>query len=94
MTETYDKKYQLKVERTGDMVNISIGTELLVHAVLHGPAMLDDPDLTITDKTKFADEIVNYLKCEEEDGSTPLHRAFDQAALSAVENGCDGVKCD
>jgi hypothetical protein len=27
-----------------------------------------------------------------EDGTTPLHRAFDAAALDAVENGCDGIE--
>ncbi len=92
MTEFNDKMYQLKINRNGDMVNISIGVELLTYAVLHGPALGGDPELVVTDNVKFTEEIINWLRCEDEDGTTPLHRAFDQAALSAVENGCDGIK--
>lgn len=91
MPKMNDKKYQLKVKRNGDMVNISIGVELLAFAVSNTP---DLEEIVITDTEVFVDEIVNYLMAEEEDGTTGLHRAFDAAALAAVENGCDGVECD
>lgn len=89
MPEMNDKKYQLQVKRNGDMVNISIGVELLAFAVSHTPEL---EDIVITDTEVFVDEIVNYLMHEEEDGTTPLHRAFDAAALDAVENGCGGIE--
>ena len=82
-------KYQLQAKRVGDMVHISIGVELLAFAVSHTPEF---EDIEITNTTVFVDEIVNYLMIEEEDGTTGLHRAFDAAALAAVENGCDGIE--
>ena len=86
-----DKRYQLQVKRDGDMVNISIGVELLAFAVSHTPEL---EDIEITDTAVFVDGVINYLLSEEEDGTTPLHRAFDAAALDAVENGCGGIKYD
>ena len=42
MPEMNDKKYQLQVKRNGDMVNISIGVELLAFAVSHTPELEDE----------------------------------------------------
>lgn len=86
-----DEKYQLKITRNNDMVNITIGVELLTHAVLHGPVLGDNPNLNVTDKVKFVDNIINWLKYEDENGTTLIHQAFDQAALGVVESGCDGI---
>jgi hypothetical protein len=33
------------------------------------------------------------LSKEEEDGSTPVHRMLDKAAMDAIENGAEGVHC-
>lgn len=89
MTKMNDEQYQLQVKREGDMVHITIGVELLAFAVSSTPEL---EDIEITDTEIFVDEIINYLMMEEEDGATGLHRAFDAAALDAVENGCNGIK--
>lgn len=45
----------------------------------------------VTDPVKFAEEIVNELTKEEEDGTTPVHLMIDKAMEDAIENGCEGV---
>ncbi len=54
-----------------------------------------DPDAgnlyPVTDAALFAREVVTALSDEEEDGTTLLHRAFDQAMSNAVDQGAEGV---
>lgn len=52
----------------------------------------DDGNPTpITNERAFAEEVVNELNREEEDGTTLVHRALDRAMYMAVENGAEGV---
>lgn len=46
----------------------------------------------VTDLPKFAAAVVCALSHEEEDGTTPVHRMFDAAFVSAIEAGGDGVE--
>ncbi len=35
--------------------------------------------------------VVNALNSEDEIGDTVIHRAFDRAIETAIDNGCEGV---
>lgn len=78
----------LDVEIKDDLLTITIGTEALIWS-LEGAACCP---FKITNKRKFLKEFLNYLKSEEEDGATLIHRAFDEAANNAFENGAEGMK--
>lgn len=88
MTEI--REQQLQIEIVDGRLVISIGVELLTHAVTHGDDW--EEEWEITDVDAFASAIAHQLELEEEDGTTLLHRAFDKAAYKAVEDGEDGVR--
>lgn len=94
MSTENQKEQQLAVAVEGDRMMISIGVDLLVHAVTHGPYFqgFDDEECVVTDKKVFVQSIAKALLFEEEDGTTPLHRAFDEAAESVCENGEPGIE--
>jgi hypothetical protein len=48
--------------------------------------------MTKIDIKKFAPELINSLLREEEDGTTLLHKALDDAAYNAFENGDEGIE--
>lgn len=50
------------------------------------------PRYKVTDKAAFARAFVAELNEEEEDGTTPIHLLFDNAAMRAIENGAEGVE--
>jgi hypothetical protein len=70
---------------------ITAGVELVIFAVTHG---IENNifDLNITDEDLFAKGILSALRATEEDGTNLIHRAFDKAAIDAIENGCEGVE--
>ena len=83
----------LKAEIVGGKLSITIDVDSLIKYVTLGGAFdcfPDDP--IVTDKMAFAQEILGQLTMEAEDGSTPLHRMIDKAAIDAVENGCEGIE--
>ncbi len=84
----------LEVKREGDRIVITIGVNTVINAVqLHHAWPLDrdgDPE-EIIDQNLFIEELVSELMHEEEDGSTDLHSAFDQAAIRLIENGSEAV---
>lgn len=47
-------------------------------------------EYVITDVDEAAKSIVAALNEEEEDGTTVIHRAFDEAGVFALEQGYDG----
>lgn len=47
-------------------------------------------EYVITDVDEAAKSIVDALNEEEEDGTTVIHRAFDEAGVFALEQGYDG----
>lgn len=47
--------------------------------------------LQVTDARVFCQEIVKELQEEQEDGTTLVHIALDEAIRNAMENGCEGV---
>lgn len=70
---------------------IRIGIPLLMHALQNGPNWSEE--FRVTDPMKFAEAIAfNMENDEQEDGSTAIHRALDEAAEHAIENACEGVE--
>ncbi len=85
-----NKDRPLDVEIIGGVVTITIGVSALCGAVVGGPAFPPDP--TITDEYAFARAVASELTREEEDGTTPVHRMLDAAAVEAIEYGADGIR--
>jgi hypothetical protein len=85
------RKQQLQVEIDDGVLRISIGVDLLCHAV-QVPWKESGFNYRVIDKDAFAKAIANELEREDEEGSTPLHFVFDKAADEAIEQGADGVE--
>ena len=84
------KDKNLTVEVIDDVLSISIGTDILLHACEIG-RMYGLGDIVITDEKVFIEGIVHQLESENEDGSTLIHKAFDEAVTEMLENGELGV---
>ncbi|WP_429056602.1 hypothetical protein [Aeromonas veronii] len=77
----------------GGCLNISIGVDLIAHAVTVGPGGMGS--LTVTNADAFAQSLVDGLLREEEDGSTPVHRMLDEVAEQLAEDGeAEGIHFD
>lgn len=50
-----------------------------------------DTRYKITDVGEFAKELVYALNREDEQGTTAIHKLFDQAILDAIEQGAFGI---
>jgi hypothetical protein len=88
----------LKVEIVGGRLLISIGVNCLAHAIELCPSLSQHDEKTgefhdpvITDPLLFAREIRTVLLQEEEDGTTAVHRMLDHSAMTAIENGAEGI---
>ena len=92
----------LSVKIDDELLVISIGIKSLAFATESCPALekfyekgprfgqFDGPK--VFDPVAFAAAVVEELGREEEDGTTPVHLLFDQAAADAIENGADGIR--
>lgn len=79
------KHQGLEIVIKDGLLLISIGTETLARAV-------DIPGYSVKCSDGLALDIKRALKEELCDGTTPVHRFFDSAALVAVENGSDALE--
>jgi len=77
---------------------MQIGVEVLAHAVKLNPdlTVYDDKsgqwiEPEITDADKFAQAVLEAVRTEDDDGTTPIHIALDNAALNAIEMGAEGI---
>lgn len=78
----------LKTELIDGEIRISIGLEALAFAVEYSPDWDDDYKIDRRHNFKdFGKSFLKYLEYEEEDGTTPVHRLFDNVALEALEQG-------
>lgn len=84
-----NKNKPLTVKLKDDQLQINIGVDILMWALEHAPCC----PFKIVDKDIFIKELISSLNSEEEDGSTLIHRAFDEAANNAFEDGACGVQC-
>ena len=85
-------KEQMKIAVKDGQLSITIGVDLLCFAVETGMEYGLGPEFKIVNKNAFIQELVAELKAEAEDGTNLIHKAFDRAALNAVENGATGVE--
>ncbi len=72
-------------------LRISIGIALLAFAVQAPDGAGWPNDWHVNDINKFAKSLARQLQRESENGTTPVHRMFDAAALEVLEQGEDGV---
>lgn len=82
--ERRNQPLEMKVE--DEVLIISIGVSTLCYAVqqeLH--------DVSIHDEDAFVKDFLIELEREDEEGSNSIHRAFDEAANNAVEEGSPAV---
>lgn len=83
-----DTNEQLKIELSKDgKLIISIDTDLLCNAIF---GRIED--FRIVNQHEFIKDLIQELESEEEDGTTLVHRMFDKAADSAIENGSENVE--
>lgn len=76
-----------KIEK--DQIVIRLDIKSLPVIVEAGP---NGEFMKVTNVKKFAKELVLALNNEEEDGTTAIHRAIDDACMEAFENGAEGCK--
>lgn len=86
------------VTEDGVVLTIQISGSTLAHAVKYMPkAEIFDEGLQdffhpeIVDEVAFLKEMAGALRCEEEDGTTLVHRMIDDAAIHLMHVGGDGV---
>lgn len=76
----------------GEWIVIRVAVAALPTALSAMPGFdWDGEGIRVCDAQQFARDVVNELNREEEDGTTPIHEAFDKAMLGAVENGSEGL---
>lgn len=81
----------------GNQLVIRITTECLLHAVTcssQWPVNEAGSPISINDGPLLVQEIIHELQREDEQGTNPMHRLFDEAALDALNNGSQAVDYD
>ena len=76
----------LEVTLKSGQITISIGVKTLFRAC---EEVFDG--LVVDNESAFSKEVLRTLKDEEEDGTTLVHRMFDNAIREAIEQGAEGV---
>lgn len=51
-----------------------------------------DTRFRVTDPSVFAKELCHALNDEDEIGTTPIHRLFDECILAAIDQGAEGIE--
>lgn len=84
------------VQREGDELVIRIHKAALAHSVAMGdnwPVSGDgQPMAFVIDQDLLIVEIAAQLLEEDEQGATPLHHLFDNAAMAIIEAGGDSIE--
>jgi hypothetical protein len=88
-------KQRLRCAIEGDQLVIRIGFEALKMAAEYCPEFQtedcgDGPWETVVDVAELAKDVKRALEDEEEDGTTPLHKLFDDAFVAARDDGSAG----
>lgn len=84
-----NKDIGLNAKLLNDQVVITIGIDVLAYAIQNGDEWPEG--FKIKNKRKFAEEVVDILNQDEEDGDTSLHRVLDNAALAVLESGSENI---
>jgi len=88
------REQQLEIKVINGVLSITIGIDVLCNSLEYGVDRYFTEDVKIVDNDLFLDDFVRELSCEEEDGTTLVHRMLDNAAYKAIENGANGVTLD
>ncbi len=80
--------WPLEAKIIGEQLVISIGISTLAYAIQNGT---DDWVGKITSEAGFAQDVIDELLNEEEDGTTLVHKMFDEAAREAADQGSEYV---
>lgn len=89
------KDQELTIEIIDDKLVISIGISTLLHAITFREDLFPDeetPKIKIVDENIFAKDVLFELQNEEEDGTTLVHKMFDEAGTNAMEQGSEGIE--
>lgn len=81
----------------GDELVIRITTECLIHAVTcfsQWPVNEAGEPIRINNGPRLVQEIIYELQREDEQGTNPMHRMLDEAALDALNHGSEAVDYD
>lgn len=81
-------------EIKGDEIVIRINTKGFDGFAYQGLAdagLEDDAQLELIDMPLLLQEVVSELNVEDEDGTTLIHQAIDQAVRNASENGSEAL---
>lgn len=85
-----------RVTVEGDDLVIRFTVDQLCHSVTMGdnwPVQYNgESAATIVDRPLFLQELTGELLREDEQGTTPLHRLFDAAALQVIEQGGESIE--
>lgn len=85
-----------RVTVEGDELVIRIHRDTLCHAVTMGDNWPTDykgeSGATIVNRELFLKELAAQLLKENEQGATPLHFLFDEAALEIIEDGGESIE--
>lgn len=80
----------------GDELVIRVTLDALCHGVTMGdnwPMQNNgESGATIVDRDLFVKELIGELQRENEQGATPLHFLFDEAAEALMENGSEAIE--
>lgn len=89
-----DKEQPLKCGIEGQQLVIRIGLATLQHAAEHCPKFYDDgtspgepPYEKVVNAEELGRDVVSAMTHEQEDGSSPLSKLFDQAFVRARDDG-------
>lgn len=90
MTET---KGNAEAEIVDGQIVITLSISHLQTAI-DGGAMLGtiEGSWTLTDPAAFAKDLLRSLHSEDEEGTTVIHRMFDEAINDAIEQGAEGIE--
>ena len=93
------KNAPLSVTISNGELIIAVGIDCLASAIAAGNDFhhFDEEkdeyirNFAITDAKEFAQDVMLALQHEEEDGSTPLSKLFDEMGQAAIDDGSTGV---
>ena len=91
--EILARAQQIQCVVEGDRLVISIGVNLTAFAIQLAEHSWD-PTWEITDIEGFVGDMADCLLDEGEDGTTPIHRMLEAAAIAAVEWGSENMRED
>lgn len=92
-----NKHQILQISIEGEELVIRIGLDTLKYATENSPNLDFESDdrgnkFIVTDTHTWAESVIIALEKEEENGTTPIHKMFDEAFLYALDQGLEGIE--